>query len=145
MTDDDEKPDYAAFRQTGKTDITHIRGLSKIMTKEEMKEFFSTGYIDPKGCHWESFPEYFFCGVLGGCGCGTSDEIAAHAWTIFGLIAAKKNQDLIKEHTNPYTEVLLHWMDSKGLIEHGGMIWGSWLSDEGKKIQAAALEAANDA
>ena len=78
-------------RQTGKTGST-VRG------------FNMDGYTDENDVSWDSVSEWFFCEVLGGCGCGTSDEIAEHAWTVFTLIAAKKNQVLIKEHNNNYTE-----------------------------------------
>ena len=33
-----------------------------------------------------------------------------------------------------YVEIILFYLDDKGLLEHGGSIRGSWLSDKGKKL-----------
>jgi hypothetical protein len=33
-------------------------------------------------------------------------------------------------------EIIAHWMDAKGLLEHGSSVNGSWLTDDGKRVLA---------
>ena len=33
-----------------------------------------------------------------------------------------------------YKELLLHWLDAKGLLEHGVSVRASWLSKEGREL-----------
>ena len=78
---------------------------------------------------------WFWTEVLGGCGCGNSDELADRAVALLGYFATPHDERDTKD--NPYNnevlEVLAHWMDSKELIEHGGGVGGSWLTARGQQ------------
>lgn len=68
---------------------------------------------------------------MNGCGCGSDNE--TDAWEVF-----KRFHDRTDDRWEMYNdgmrhlEVLAHWMDSLGLIEHGSSIAGSWLSEDGE-------------
>lgn len=93
-----------------------------------------TEYEAPDGCHYKSPSEYLWIAILGGCGCGSGDlpYRAAEVLRNFG------REHLSKERWSVYddaaNEVLAHWLDSKGLIEHGGSVNGSWLTDKGEEL-----------
>lgn len=87
------------------------------------------------GVSYDDAADYLWVGVLGGCGCGSADLLADKA------VAVLKNFEL--EPTDPSrfyvgenvtNELLAHWLDSKGLLEHGGSVSGSWLTDKGKEV-----------
>lgn len=75
---------------------------------------------------------FWFC-VLGGCGCGTSDELAHDAWFLFNAFHDRSHMRGAINDT-PELEVMAHWMDSLGLIEHGGSIIWSWTTDLGDEV-----------
>lgn len=77
--------------------------------------------------------DLFWFEIMGGCGCGASDELSDDAWLVFCAFRDKAYwRKRICEETS--LEVLAHWMDSIGLIEHGGSIAFSWLTPLGEDV-----------
>lgn len=77
--------------------------------------------------------DLFWFEIMGGCGCGSSDELAEDAWRVF---YAFRYQCDWRKHICEETslEVLAYWMYSIGLIEHGGSIAFSWLTPLGDEV-----------
>jgi len=90
-----------------------------------------------KECGFKSNKEFLWIYVLGGCGCGSPEKIENKLWEVFENFALSLD-DWDKRDSDVYEqldkEILAHWLDSKGLIEHGSSIGGSWLSETGKEL-----------
>jgi len=88
--------------------------------------------------YYKTKADFLWQAVLGGCGCGTQPEISDMALYLLDHFAKEiMERDHKTVNNSPhYTEyeIIAHWFDSKGLIEHGGNVMGSWLSDEGRKL-----------
>lgn len=98
--------------------------------KKELKEW---GY--------SSKAEFLWIYVMGGCGCGSSEEIQRRAYEIFENFSREHSERTMRVYEDLTDEVLAHWLDSKKLLEHGTSIGGSWLSEEGKALWSALKEA----
>ena len=101
-------------------------------------------YEAPDGCWYDSPAEYIWIGILGGCGCGSGDlpDRAVEVLKNFGREHLSKERWSV--YDDPTNEVLAHWLDSKELIEHGGSIGGSWLTDKGKELLKLVEENNNE-
>jgi hypothetical protein len=98
------------------------------------ENFPNTDYIDQDGVSHDS-PAAYLWDILGGCGCGSADELGEKAVKVLRLFATDTDFNLRKFiYEDTANEILAHWMDSKGLIEHGTSIGGSWLTEEGKQV-----------
>lgn len=87
------------------------------------------------GCHVDNPKEYLWFAVLKGCGCGRSDDFIELAWTVLDYFS----QDIMQRQSGfiydkPENELLAHWLDTKGLIDHGSSIGVSWLTEDGKQL-----------
>lgn len=91
-------------------------------------------WIDQNGVSWDSPKDWLLMGVLGGCGCGRSDDIADLAVKVLDTFATPHEERTFKVYEDLAAEIVAHWLDSKDLLEHGSIIGGSWLSDEGKRV-----------
>lgn len=103
------------------------------LTKGDDSEY---PYKDQDGVWWQSPATWLFIGILGGCGCGSSDEFSENAVALlrfFNTPHDKRNFSSI----DPATELLAHWFSGKGLIEHGSILTGAWLSEKGKQVLGA--------
>ena len=104
---------------------------------------------DIKEFNYESPAEFLYIYMLGGCGCGHGDGLAEIAWEVFEAIATKK-EDRYKiiygdDSDGPsVNEAMAQWIDSKGLLEHGSSIGGSWLSGLGEWLYNALKEKPNN-
>jgi len=105
-------------------------------------------YVGPDGCHYDSPQEVqYFC-KLNLCGCGNPDEV--HALLIqcakhFGngpfALRVDGIVNLVKENPEVVAQFIAHFLDSKGLTEHGGSVYGSWLTEDGYDfIQTGAMD-----
>lgn len=95
------------------------------------------GYIDQNGVSYESPIQWLWIDILGGCGCGTSDRLAKRAWKVLSYFASdwdEREKNNYSVHTTLADELLAHWLTHKGLLEHGGSVGGSWLTEEGKNV-----------
>lgn len=101
-------------------------------------------YEAPGGAWYESPEQYLFLEIMGGCGCGLSDEIAEKAYEVFkhfGTPHAERNVKFFTEDESMVLETLAHWLNSKDLIEHGGSVYGSWLTKKGEELVKILKEA----
>lgn len=78
--------------------------------------------------------EALYYQTMNGCGCGNGNEIAEKAWEIFTAIATNQENKHELIYTDLYHETITQWFDSLDLIEHGGSVGGSWLSEKGKSL-----------
>ena len=92
-------------------------------------------YLDQNGVTWMSPAQWLFCGILGGCGCGSSDAFADEAVRLLRDFSSQ--QRTVSVYADRFHELLAHWFDHAGLIEHGTSIAYPWLSPRGKAVLAA--------
>ena len=98
-------------------------------------------YRDQDGVSWESPEDWLFVGIMGGCGCGNCDEFGKRAAQLIrGFGEDGRHPSPVKGETD---EILAHWMDSRGLLEHGTSIYGSWLSPKGRNVHEQLIEHAS--
>ena len=80
--------------------------------------------------------------LLGFCGCGCPEEAMQYIGKILGAVAARQesswdinevHQTLNLPDEHPAYWVVWYHLDSRGLLEHGGNVTGSWLTDKGKE------------
>lgn len=101
------------------------------LTKDDDSEF---GFIDQDGVSHRNPMEWLWTEILGGCGCGSSEDFAERAWKLLERFATPHDERTGNIYDEEANEILAHWLDSKKLIEHGAGIGGSWLSEEGKEV-----------
>lgn len=95
-------------------------------------------YLDQDDVSWDSPESWLFVGILGGCGCGSSDELADLAWKIldyFSIPFEKRfpeGESLLSDSLAH--ELIAHILTDKDLLEHGFSVYGSWLTSEGKNV-----------
>jgi hypothetical protein len=92
------------------------------------------GYIDSEGVSWASPLTWLWCGVLGGCGCGSSEDIEKIAWDVLDLFSQKHADRTWSVYDKLEFEIIAHWMDNKDLLEHGSSVAGSWLNEKGEEV-----------
>ena len=97
--------------------------------------------IGPDECHYETEAEAMYYGQLGLCGCGRPQDV--HAFLIrclatrseeHGILDLKKIKALISEKPEIVAEFVGHFICDKHLTEHGGSVYGSWLTERGKQV-----------
>jgi hypothetical protein len=93
-------------------------------------------YTDEEGYYWENYWEYIE-NKLGLCGC-IDEDITDDIFSVLLQLGESSGSvyytNFTIEGPDKYKELILHLLDSKGLIEHGGSIRGSWLTDEGREV-----------
>ena len=105
------------------------------------------GFLDDEDCFWHSIEDFVETEVLGFCGCGCGDKLI---WASEMLRCCDRDQNgdqypedalekYVAKHPDRAAHILLHLFDSRGVLEHGGSVGGSWLSDAGEKICEGAL------
>ncbi len=96
------------------------------------------------GCHYRTAQEAFHISVLGMCGCGLPvesfnflkavaacfDRRAKGEW----LNAEKAVTELVKADPEIVAHVLAHVLSHLDVLEHGGGVGGSWLTDKGAAL-----------
>lgn len=119
------------------------------MTPEYDEELES--YVTPDGCHYDTPQEAQYFHMLGLCGCGRPDEV--HAFLIecakcfdrgsYGLSNEERMRKwneaggvdgiatLVAKNPKVVAEFIAHFFDQRGLTEHGGSVYGSWLNADG--------------
>lgn len=90
-------------------------------------------YLDQNGVSHTSPEAWFWIEILGGCGCGSSEEFAGRAVALLRHFGTEWD-DRKGYPDDEFSELLAHWFDSHDLIEHGSSIGGSWLSNKGQAI-----------
>ena len=81
---------------------------------------------------------------IGMCGCGSPDDVKVFIYRLLKnhknmkdeLITFQESREIYKKiikSTDPdiIFEFVFHVLDHNGLLEHGGMVYSSWFTDEG--------------
>lgn len=105
----------------------------KIYWLKKQGESGNYDYIDQDGVSHNS-PNGWLWDFLGGCGCGSSEQLESRARKIFDNFATKHMSREFSIYDDLTNETLAHWMDSVGLLEHGSGIAGSGLSEKGEQV-----------
>lgn len=111
----------------------------------------SDGYlIGPDGCHYVNEHQAIHYGLLKLCGCGCPedaynfcrdtlacfdrrgchDEPPTRDW----INAEDSLKELVLKRPDDAAHVLAHLLTHLDLLEHGGTVGGSWLTDNGARI-----------
>jgi hypothetical protein len=93
-------------------------------------------YIDQDGLSWDTRAEWLWMGLMGGCGCGQADEFGERAVKLLKHFATPHMERDHSIYDNDFYELMAHWFDSLELIEHGGIVTGSWLTEKGDQVYA---------
>lgn len=112
----------------------------------------SDEFKDRSGCTWDSRKEYFWCEILGFCGC-YSESLYALTFSILAKLYAAKcagtsyyyiekpEVEFVRGVAIPRVptdtdlrELVLHVFDGKKLAEHGTAVRGCWLTDRGLQV-----------
>ncbi len=94
-------------------------------------------YTDQDGVSSETPNSWLWTEILGGCGCGTSDELAEEAFKLLSHFATPMDQRGDTLCHDKFYELMAHWFDSKELIEHGSSVMYPWLTEKGEQIHRA--------
>lgn len=93
---------------------------------------------------------------LGFCGCGNPDTAYEALRDTLACFDAGDISDgdwkarcervdaWFKERGEGYSYLLLYFIDAAGLLEHGGSVGGSWLTEEGKNVLAVLRDWGTD-
>ena len=76
----------------------------------------------------EDLEDYIMVDVLGFCGCGSPDTI---------LRNLERYLDIVEKRKYPKSDGLLVYAyvaDAAKLTDHGGSVYGAWLTDKGEKV-----------
>jgi len=103
---------------------------SKIKIKKGKTTITTDWELEKYDCN--SKEEFLWIYVLDGCGCGSANELQKLAWKVFELFATHHKERKWSIYDDKKTEIIAHWLNSKGLLEHGTSIGGSWLSEKGE-------------
>jgi len=98
--------------------------------------------IGPNGCHYDSESEAMYYDQIGLCGCGCPEDVHKFLLDCMSsknenypnLIDYKKVVELIKSQPEVVAEFVLHFLDNRGLTEHGSSVYGSWLTERGEQV-----------
>lgn len=115
---------------------------------EEFKRDPANGMlIGPDGCHYQSIHAVHHFARLGLCGCGSPEgafNFCREALTIFDrrgdkggdkwINAEDALSKLIASKSDDAAHVFAHLLTHLDLLEHGGSVGGSWLTDKGNDI-----------
>lgn len=99
-------------------------------------------FLDQDGVTWASRENWLFLSVLGGCGCGASHEFGMRATALLQRFGEANGMVIAVQ--DDIDELLAHWVDAQGLLEHGTSVCYSWLTAKGRGVydQLQAVEAA---
>jgi hypothetical protein len=82
--------------------------------------------------------------TLGLCGCGNPEWVHAFLLACLseqcddrGIIDSKKVAALVRENAEAVAELVLLFLHSHGLTEHGSSVHGSWLTERGRHFLEA--------
>lgn len=106
--------------------------------------------IGPDGCHYDNELQAAHFGLLHLCGCGCPEDAYNFCRDILACFdrrgvhenpptkewidAQDAAAKIIKERPDDAAHVLAHLLTHLNLMEHGGNVGGSWLTDDGNRI-----------
>ena len=96
-------------------------------------------FIGPDDCHYKTKAEAIYYGRMGLCGCGSPSEISKFlidclVFNENNIIDLEKLKLKVKENPDLVAEFILHFLNSVDILEHGGSVYGSWITDFGKQV-----------
>lgn len=115
--------------------------------------------VGPDGWDYDNLGDYIMTGLLGFCGCGMPEEALKWLRDCLSDVEHRSNvewkqeppvyQGRIHARMEPLPRgveyLLWYWMDSLQLIEHGGSVGGSWLTERGthllRRLEAMDIDA----
>lgn len=104
------------------------------LTKDEG----SGDFIAPDGVHYDDPQELMYHWGLGLCGCGRPHDV--HQILIDCLKCFDEGDGIndiakiVTERPKAAAEFIAHFLDQRSLTEHGGSVYGSWLTDLGEQF-----------
>lgn len=87
----------------------------------------------------------FYCDELEWCLCGKPEEALGFLRDVLRAMRLKDDDkwaeareavDKLLPLDSPLGLCFRYWMDSRGWTEHGGAVYGAWLTDEGRRVLA---------
>ena len=118
---------------------TYIQRTSRFKFKRDPDDGMILG---PDDCYYDTEQEAMYYGQIGLCGCGQPEEVHRLLLDCMSainddhpsLISAEKVARIVSERPDVVAEMILHFLDSREVTEHGGSVYGSWLTDRGKQM-----------
>lgn len=107
----------------------------------------SGDFIAPDGIHYKTPQELMYHWGLGLCGCGRPNDVHAflvdclkcfdrgkghEEWVKAGGV--ERIAKIVTERPKAAAEFIAHFLEQRDLTEHGGSVYGSWLTDLGKQF-----------
>lgn len=99
-------------------------------------------WIGPDGCEYDTKAEAMYHGMTVGCGCGCPNEV--HQFLIDCLkqfdrsnkvgMGVQGIERIIEQSPGVAAEFIGHYLNEAFLAEHGGSVYGSWLTERGKQF-----------
>lgn len=106
------------------------------------------GFTGPDGIFHDDIYEAMYFECLDFCGCGHREEL--HQLVIDCLKAVQENatqphykaiEEIVKQRPDEVAQLILHYLYGKKLTDHGGSVYGSFLTPRGKQmIEIGAAE-----
>lgn len=108
-------------------------------------------FVGPDECHYDTEKEAVVDATISLCSCGRPEDVqdllvnALRCIECFGndldaknerqhLFSMERIENLILQNPNIAAEFVMQFLDDRGLLEHGGSVGGSWLSERGKQV-----------
>lgn len=106
-------------------------------TKDDPREDEDAfGFTCPEGMSYCSVREYVWLGVMGFCGC-YDDALFKEFFHVMGKLWEARSNDESWHYectSDKLQELILHCLNEKKLVEHGGSVRGSWLTEKGIRL-----------
>lgn len=100
--------------------------------------------IGPDGAHYENEHQACHYALLKLCGCGSPEDAYNFCRDVLACFDRRGKGDwiqaedavaaIIKERPGDAAHVIAHLLTHLDLLEHGGSVGGSWLTDNGARI-----------
>jgi hypothetical protein len=103
--------------------------------------------LGPDDCHYATRTAAFYYGVLKFCGCGNPEEelvflrkvLEAYDACKTGMeqgewVAKREDIEACFGGNDDFWRHYVYWLAALDLTEHGGSVFGAWLSDEGRRV-----------
>lgn len=106
--------------------------------------------VGPDGCHYDNEQQVCHYALLHLCGCGVPEDAYNLCRDILSCFDRRGCHDnppkrewiqaedaiakIVKERPDETAHVLAHLLTHLRLIEHGGTVGGSWLTEDGERI-----------
>ncbi len=93
-------------------------------------------YLGPDEVIYQRPEDYLWITIMGACGCGTGVAPYRAVEILENFKKEYTDKTRFDVYDNLADEVIAHWLDKVGLLDHGGSIGGSWITDKGKEVLA---------